>query len=169
MKKKEDILIGQRIKDIRSNLNMDQKTFANKLKATVSALSNWENGRNKPNDIMLRRIAELGNVSVAYLLEGKYMLRDIHMIHDEQRGNFLDEFGKPIITDDFANKRFNQAMKRFSESVDNKYIKTDMATLIDALIDIKENKIPDKYLESEIESISSELAKIPLKMAKLYN
>lgn len=82
MKKKEDILIGQRIKDIRSNLNMDQKTFASNLKATVSALSNWENGRNKPNDIMLRRIAKLGNVSIIYLLEGKFM-------HDTEYQEYL--------------------------------------------------------------------------------
>ena len=48
MKKKEDIILGKRIKDIRINLNYDQKRFAKEIGATVSALSNWENGRNKP-------------------------------------------------------------------------------------------------------------------------
>lgn len=71
MKKEEDILIGKRIKDIRSSLNLGQKAFATKIEATVSALSNWENGRNKPNDIMIRRIASLGNVSIDYLLHGR--------------------------------------------------------------------------------------------------
>ncbi|MGH1760040.1 helix-turn-helix domain-containing protein [Enterococcus gallinarum] len=70
-KKPEDIAIGQRIKDIRAFLKMDQKTFANTIGCTVSALSNWENGRNKPNDIMLREIAKIGSVSVRYLLTGQ--------------------------------------------------------------------------------------------------
>ena len=63
-------LVGQRIKDIRSSLNLDQRIFSSKIGSTVSALSNWENGRNKPNDIMLRRIAKLGNVTTEQLLYG---------------------------------------------------------------------------------------------------
>lgn len=70
IKKKEDIEIGKRIKDIRAGLKMDQKTFSGKLGCTVSALSNWENGRNKPNDIMIKEISRLGGVSVDYLLNG---------------------------------------------------------------------------------------------------
>lgn len=71
IKKPEDIAIGQRIKNIRAVLKMDQKTFSSKINSTVSALSNWENGRNKPNDIALEAIAELGEVSVNYLLTGE--------------------------------------------------------------------------------------------------
>ena len=32
MKKKEDIILGKRIKDIRINLNYDQKRFAKEIK-----------------------------------------------------------------------------------------------------------------------------------------
>ena len=67
-KKQEDILLGKRIKHIRVSLNMDQKTFSEKIGSTVSALSNWENGRNKPNDIMLNAIANSANISVDELL-----------------------------------------------------------------------------------------------------
>ena len=56
-KKKEDIILGNRIKDIRISLNYDQKSFAKEIGATVSALSNWENGRNKPN------MEKLSNIS----------------------------------------------------------------------------------------------------------
>lgn len=70
MKKEQDIKIGQRIKHIRSELGLNQKEFANKIDATVSALSNWENGRNKPNDIMLNNISKLGDITVDELLHG---------------------------------------------------------------------------------------------------
>lgn len=79
-KKIEDIELGQRIKDIRAGLKMNQKSFSKKIGATVSALSNWENGRNKPNDIMLREIANLGNVSVNYLLNGEENTTTINLI-----------------------------------------------------------------------------------------
>lgn len=69
MKKQEDIILGNRIKEIRIKLNYDQKRFAKEIGATVSALSNWENGRNKPNMDRLIKIAQLGNISVTELLE----------------------------------------------------------------------------------------------------
>lgn len=68
MKKKEDIILGNRIKDIRISLNYDQKSFAKEIGATVSALSNWENGRNKPNMEKLSNIAKIGNTTVEELL-----------------------------------------------------------------------------------------------------
>lgn len=67
MKKKEDINIGKRIKDIRSKLGLNQKEFSDKIGSRVSALSNWENGRNKPNDIMQQRIAKLAGITVEEL------------------------------------------------------------------------------------------------------
>lgn len=70
MYKNENIVIGKRIKEIRASLKMKQKEFAYKIGATVSALSNWENGRNKPNDIMAKAIADLGNITVNELLHG---------------------------------------------------------------------------------------------------
>lgn len=70
MKKQEDIILGNRIKEIRIRLNYDQKRFAKEIGAPVSALSNWENGRNKPNMDRLTKIAQLGNISVAELLQG---------------------------------------------------------------------------------------------------
>ena len=64
MKKMEDILIGNRIKNIRISLEMDQKDFSNLIGSKVSALSNWENGRNKPNMEKLTKIANIGNTTV---------------------------------------------------------------------------------------------------------
>ena len=71
MKKKEDIKPGNRIRKIRSDLDLDQKEFSKKIGATVSALSNWENGINKPNSSMQLRIADLADISVDELLHGR--------------------------------------------------------------------------------------------------
>lgn len=70
MKKQEDIIIGNRIRKIRTSLQMDQKQFSEIINTTVSALSNWENGRNKPNMEKLKRIAQLADISVEELLYG---------------------------------------------------------------------------------------------------
>lgn len=73
--KTEDIKLGQRIKKIRLGHNIygkkyRQKDFANEIEATVQALSNWENGRNKPNDVRLLEISNIGGISVNELLYG---------------------------------------------------------------------------------------------------
>lgn len=89
-KKEEDILLGKKIKSIRSSLKMDQKTFSEKIGCTVSALSNWENGRNKPNDIMLNSIAYLANIPVEELLAPsldqliREYLEEIHQFENKQ-------------------------------------------------------------------------------------
>ena len=62
--------VGQRIKDIRMEKGMEQQEFANIINATVSALSNWENGRNLPNKERLKNIADLAGITVQKLLEG---------------------------------------------------------------------------------------------------
>ena len=68
MKKKEDIILGKRIKDIRINLNYDQKRFAKEIGSTFSELSYCDNGLNKPNMEKLSNIAKIGDTSVKELL-----------------------------------------------------------------------------------------------------
>ncbi len=68
MKKMEDVLIGNKIKTIRISLEMNQKEFAKIIGSNVSALSNWENGRNKPNMKKLSNIAKIGKTTVEELL-----------------------------------------------------------------------------------------------------
>ena len=49
----------ERIKGIRSKLNMTQKQLADEIGASVPAVSNWECGRNGPNSIMIYRLDKL--------------------------------------------------------------------------------------------------------------
>ena len=69
-------LIGQRIKHIRVSRKETLEEFAeniikassNSVKTGKSNVSRWEKGINKPNDITLQAIAELGNTTVNQLL-----------------------------------------------------------------------------------------------------
>ena len=113
MKKQEDIILGNRIKEIRIKLNYDQKRFAQEIGATVSALSNWENGRNKPNMEKLSKIANLGNTSVEALLSNskkeyalEYALKSLKKIlyqepqidFDVENSEFVYKYGGEILS-----------------------------------------------------------------------
>ncbi|MGM0214297.1 helix-turn-helix domain-containing protein [Enterococcus sp. AZ109] len=72
-------IVGSRIRQIRQNLGYSMAEFATKIdeKAKSGTVSNWETGKNLPNNRRLKRIAELGNVSIFYLLEGKLTSTDM--------------------------------------------------------------------------------------------
>lgn len=62
--------VGRRIKEIRIKKDLNLEQFADKIESGKSNVSKWERGKNLPNDLTLKRIAELGGVSVEYLLYG---------------------------------------------------------------------------------------------------
>ena len=60
--------IGQKIKAIRKSLGLSKLEFSKVIGATKSAVNNWENGYNYPNNERLKQIANLGNITVDELL-----------------------------------------------------------------------------------------------------
>lgn len=72
--------VGLRIKEIRLKLGYSMDEFASRIdeKAKSGTVSNWETGKNLPNNKRLNRIAELGNVSLLYLLKGEKSLYDVN-------------------------------------------------------------------------------------------
>lgn len=68
----QNVPIGNRIKSIRKKLGLTTKEFGNKIipPASDSLVSRWERGVNRPNNNRLKQIAELGNISIDYLLYG---------------------------------------------------------------------------------------------------
>ena len=60
--------VGERIKRIREELGFSQLEFSKAVGATKSAVANWENGYNYPNNDRLKVIAGLGNTTVNQLL-----------------------------------------------------------------------------------------------------
>lgn len=71
-KKPIPIEVGNRIKSIRINkgLSMDEFAIMIDNKAKSGTVANWETGKNLPNNARLKRIAEIGEVSVEFLLTG---------------------------------------------------------------------------------------------------
>jgi transcriptional regulator with XRE-family HTH domain len=63
--------IGKRIKNIRTALNLTQKTFAEKFNISKSSLSELENGKHKPGLDMVVSIAKEYDVNLYYLLMGE--------------------------------------------------------------------------------------------------
>ena len=63
-------MLKDRIKEIRKKLDLNQTEFARKLDVSPQAISFYEAGRNNPNHEILFKIAEIGNVSLDWLLTG---------------------------------------------------------------------------------------------------
>lgn len=61
----------EKIRQIRKNLGLSMEEFGKLFNppASKGGVSNWENGYNLPNNERLKRIAELGNTSVAEILK----------------------------------------------------------------------------------------------------
>lgn len=64
--------VGQRIKSIRQNQGLSMSEFAAKIdsKARSGTVSNWETGKNLPNNTRLKKIASIGGVTINFLLYG---------------------------------------------------------------------------------------------------
>lgn len=62
--------VGKRIREVRMKLGYSMDEFAARIdgKAKSGTVSNWETGKNLPNNERLKRIAELANISVAELI-----------------------------------------------------------------------------------------------------
>lgn len=82
-------LVGERISAIRKSLGLTMEMFGNKvLNADRSLVSKWERGKAVPNNARVKIIAEIGNVSVSYLLYGKTTFDDLS---DEDKARILAE------------------------------------------------------------------------------
>lgn len=138
MKKMQDIMLGNRIKNLRISLKMNQKQFSDCLNTKVSTLSNWENGRNKPNMEKLSKIAELANVSIEELLGNPK--RDYALKHSRKILDDLISLGDPF--PEFPQATFTK--KYYDELI---YLVKDSIETYDL----------DKYSNEEIEEITDNI------------
>lgn len=90
-----DSTLGQRIKTIRKNIDMDRHTFASYIKIAGGAeiVEQWENDEKKPDENALERIAILGQTSPVTLACGKeinpYAIKWLFEFLEEQQEEFL--------------------------------------------------------------------------------
>ncbi len=71
-------MLGDQIKQLRTNKNLTQAQLAIKLGVTKQAINSWENNKRNPSVDILKRIAEFFSCSTDSLLEL------------EQRTNFIE-------------------------------------------------------------------------------
>ncbi len=62
-------MFGERIKELRISLGINQVEFGRRLNVTKQSVSNWENGNIQPSIDMLLNIARTYSISADYLLE----------------------------------------------------------------------------------------------------
>lgn len=109
--------IGSRIKSIRLKRGETAEVFAKHFTppASKGTISKWENGRYLPNNLRLKKIAELGNVTVDGLLYGsswEYARRKID--------NICTEHG---ISDSYFYSVYNDYLPSLREALKNKHPK----------------------------------------------
>lgn len=103
------IEIGEKIRKIRTDLGLSMSAFAEKIDSTSKSgtVSNWETGKNMPNNKRLKRIAELGNISVDELLNetsakieklysrSEYAHFKIYNASEKEAREFVSNIGEP--------------------------------------------------------------------------
>lgn len=63
--------IGDRISELRTNLNMSQGQLAEALEISRQAVSRWENDQSSPDTIHLIKLADVLETEVEYLATGR--------------------------------------------------------------------------------------------------
>lgn len=101
-------VLGLKIKQIREQNGLTMEEFIERLdgksgKNRSGTVNNWESGKNSPNKKRLKKIAELGNVSVDYLLHGKIYLhsynKDFQRLLQILSDNYLDEWDQKTVVE----------------------------------------------------------------------
>lgn len=82
--------IGERILKARCYKNLSQTELARKINISNSALSRYENGTREPKLFILKKIAEVLNVSTDYLI-GITHIRRCNMDGDKNIEDILED------------------------------------------------------------------------------
>lgn len=134
--------VGKRIKAIRINKKLTMKDFGKNLNpvASDSIVSRWERGISLPNNQRVKQIADLGNVSVTYLLYGEKTYADIEIL-DKDKMTDIEEFfyaGTVQRKDEFRNTISKlEEQKIVLEETDY----TALTELYEIIIELQKNKL----------------------------
>lgn len=79
--------LGERITELRIEKNISQQQLAELVFVSRSTIANWETGRRVPDVIMLRRLADIFSVDIAFLLgddDGDSAKPEVIVVDDEK-------------------------------------------------------------------------------------
>ena len=68
--------LGERLKKLRENMDLEQKDVANMIGVKNNTLSQYESDNRKPDYDTLQRLAKLYNVTIDYLVTGKESIKE---------------------------------------------------------------------------------------------
>ena len=90
------MVIGQNIKRIRLSLGLSMDKFGEVVSATKGTVSKWENGVYSPNKERLKRIAELGGITVEELTSPTNYLHHVPLANLKAEIERREEFMKGL-------------------------------------------------------------------------
>lgn len=106
--------LGNRLKNLRDENNFSQKDVANKLNISNATLSQYESGVRQPSYDILKKIADIYNVSIDYLL-GRTDIKNFEentiAAHMDDRTKTLSEEQRKRL-DDFIDFLIFEEMKK---------------------------------------------------------
>lgn len=93
IEKSSNLDIGKRIRMIRVEHGETMEEFGKRFSpaATKGTISKWESGKYLPNNERLKELADIGNISITYLLQGRKMLSDLSKEEIEKINRDIDE------------------------------------------------------------------------------
>lgn len=135
-------LIGEKIKEARTEKKMTQQELADLLNISRSAVSNWESGRNYPDLDTIVRLSDILEISLNKLLrEDKIMVKEIS---EEQRKNSKRKLMLKIITPLFIISLFITSYLLYQE---NSNVHNIFSPTIDKTITLQNNTEEGKEFE----------------------
>ncbi|PCD84781.1 hypothetical protein CNQ87_10590 [Lysinibacillus fusiformis] len=160
--------VGQRIREIRMKLGLSMDEFAARIdsKAKSGTVSNWETGKNLPNNERLKKIADLAGVRPKYILTGHpYDNLSPEELEEQMEQDMKNQIKDGLIRE-FQEKKYVQ-LEDFLSSPYDKFIyinghkleKEEIEMLI-KLFEGKEKNYPeDKEIEEEYNRMREEYLK----------
>lgn len=108
-----------RLKELRIEKGYTQKNIADKLSRTITCISDWERGRTEPDISDLKKLSQILNTSVDYLIENSndfdkiienkissdnFTSEEIAMIKGIRELNFTDQNALKVVINSFLSK-----------------------------------------------------------------
>ncbi|MGK0554487.1 helix-turn-helix domain-containing protein [Macrococcus capreoli] len=116
--------LGQNIRNIRWSLGLTMSDFGEIIGGVKSGVvSNWENNKQKPNADRLKKIADIGNMKVVELVNGKDDYKQLYEQQKQQINKLKTEI--IIINNDAVNSGDEAQMEitgRVIEALENTII-----------------------------------------------